>query len=238
MDEVPTWERREAWGRAAAIRWLDRGLRPPPTLVLFEGDEATVYVRGASRLERSHDRRADERLAWDELFALGWTLRPEGVLLLTPVRVRTDADGALAGEAEGEAGVGMEWMRRRPDAPPEHGGVVLTYGLDDAGRVTWRDREELPGDDGPLRAPLTAVVTGRWPAEGDDVEERSADLGMSPASLAYSLRCFGLTVGVADGWLERYGFAVPLDPRDVRREDRRRAEAWRDHQRALTEVRR
>lgn len=234
--DVPTWERREEWARAEMTRALDRGLLPAPTVLLFEGDEATVYIRGGPKVGPD----LDQRMAWNELFALGWTLTPERVVVVMPVRVRTDGDGALAGEVEGQAGIGMEWMRRRPDGPPAHGGLVHTYGLDDAGRLAWRDREELPADDGPLHAPLTAVVTGRWPAGPDDEdgEGRPADLGMSPASLAYSLRGSGLTIGVATGWFSHYGFDVPIRPRLVRPEDRRRAEAWWDHRRELTEVRR
>lgn len=235
MDR-PSWDGREAWGRAEMSRALDRGLEPVPRMLLFEGEEATVYVRG-SRMPAVG---RDQRTAWSELFALGWTLQPEGALVVMPVRVRTDVGGGLAGEAAGEAGIGMEWMRRRADGPPQHGGIVLTYGLDDAGRPVWRDRDELPAGDGPLHAPLTAAVTGRWPAgSGDDDADgdaRPADLGMSPAGLVYALRGFGLTVGVAMGWSSYYGFDVPIDPREVRREDRRRAEAWWDHRRELTEV--
>ena len=233
--DVPTWERREEWARAEVRCWLDRGLQPPPILLLFEDDEASLYVRGAVRPAPE----LDQRVAWNELFALGWALTPEAALVVTPVRVRTDADGALAGEAEGGPGIGMEWMRRQPDGAPEHGGVVHTYGLDDLGGLVWRDREELPDDDGPLRDHLTAVVTGRWPAGADggvDGEGREADLGLSPASLAYSLRAFGLTIGVADGWFSAYGFDVPVDPRQVRPEDRQRARAWRSHRRGRSEV--
>lgn len=234
---VPTWERREDWALDEMRCWLDRGLQPPPILVLFEGDEATLYVRGACRPAPE----LDQRTAWSELLALGWALTPEAAMVVTSVRVRTDADGALAGEAEGEAGVGIEWMRRRPGGAPEHGGVVHTYGIDDAGAPRWRDRSELPGNDGPLHAPLTAVVTGRWP-EGDAAGDaaggggRAADLGLPPASLAYSLRAFGLPIGVASGWFARYGFDEPVDPRHVRPEDRERARAWRSHRRGRAEV--
>lgn len=235
MDR-PTWERREAWAREDVWPWLDRGLFPPPTLLLFEGNEATVYVRGGARYARPWAS-ADERTRWNELFALGWTLTPEAALLVTPVRLRSDAQDELLSEAEGEAGVAMTWMRRRTGAPPEAGGVIHTYGLDDAGDVTWRDRLELPPGTVPMDEALTATVTGRWPAgpgAGPDGAGRTADLGMAPSSLAYSLRCFGLTIGVARGWIEHYGFDVPIDPTQVRREDRRRADAWRA--RALAEV--
>ncbi|MBW3620141.1 MAG: hypothetical protein KY461_07850 [Actinobacteria bacterium] len=233
--DVPAWERREEWALAEVGCWLDRGLQPRPILLLFEDDEATLYVRGALRPAPQ----LDQQLAWSELFALGWALTPEAALVVTPVRVRTDADGALAGEAEGGAGIGMEWMRRRHDGAPEHGGVVHTYGIDDAGDVIRRDRVELPDDDGPLRDQLTAVVTGRWPAGaggGAVGGGPEADLGLPPASLAYSLRAFGLTIGVADGWFARYGFDAPVDPRHVRPEDRQRARAWRSHRRGRTEV--
>jgi hypothetical protein len=228
--EPPTWQGREAWSRAETARSLDRGLQPVPTLVLFEGEEATVYVRGSTRTgHRELPREDAQRLAWSELFVLGWTLTPEAALVVLPARVRTDDDGALVGEAEGEAAITMEWMRRRETGPPEHGGVVLTYGLDDRGEVVWRDREELT-EGGPLYAPLGATVTGRWPA-GSEEDERPADLGMPASELACSLRCFGLTVGVARGWYSHYGFDVPIAPGKVRREDRRRAEAGRERSR-------
>lgn len=226
----PTWGRREEWAREEVRPWLDRGLLPPPVLLLFEGDEATVYVRGGAHAVRP-GQPPDERMRWNELFALGWALTPEAALLVTSVRLRSDAADDLLSQAEGEAGVGMAWVRRRPDGPdrpPEAGGVLHTYGLDDAGEVTWRERIELAADaELPMGDALTAIVTGRWPADPDAGDDgRRADLGMSPASLAYSLRCFGVTIGVARGWVERYGFDVPVDPRQVRREDRRRAEAW------------
>lgn len=228
--DVPAWERREEWALAEVGCWLDRGLQPRPILLLFEDDEATLYVRGALRPAPQ----LDQQLAWSELFALGWALTPEAALVVTPVRVRTDADGALAGEAEGEAAIAMEWMRRRDGGALEHGGVLLTYGLDDRGEVAWRGREELAGD-GPLSGALTATVTGSWPASSMRAE-RPAELGMPAAELAYSLRCFGLTIGVARGWAAHYGFDVPVPPRKVRREDRRRAEAWRDRSRGRAQV--
>lgn len=228
--ERPTWQDREAWALAEAGRYLDRGLLPPPTLLLFEGDEATLYVRGGPKVGA-----VEQGAAWSELFALGWALRPEAALLVTSVRLRTDADDAPLGEAEGEAGVGFEWMRRRAGEPPEHGGAVVAYGLDDAGAAAWRDREDF-GDDGPMKAALTAAVTGRWPADDRHPDGRPADVGMPPANLAYALSRFGVTIGVADGWFERYGFHLPVAPDQVRREDRRRARARWDRRHELTEV--
>ncbi len=229
--ERPTWQDREAWALTEAARHLDRGLLPPPTLLCFEGDEATLYVRGGPKVGE-----VDQKLAWGELFALGWTLRPEGALLLTTVRLRTDADDALLGEAEGEAGVTVAWARRRGEGEAhEYGAALFAYGVDDAGAFTWRDREDIVAG-GPLEGPLTAAVTGRWPADDRHPDGRPADVGMPPSGLAYALSRYGLTVGVADGWFERYGFHVPIDPHDVRREDRRRARARWDRRRELTEV--
>lgn len=228
----PRWERLEEWARTEASRSLDLGLDPHPALVFFEGEEPTLYVRGGARYERAGP--DDQALRWNELFGLGMVIHPERAAVVTPTRIRTDSDGALAGEAEGEMGVFVGWARRRDGTDPEQGGVVLTYGLDDRGSPSWGDRYEL-ADSSPLRTHLDATVTGRWRADDGDQPYRER-IGMTPAGALYALTRFGLTVGVAPDWYARYGFDEPLPPGDVRPEDRRRAQRrWRAD-RPTTEV--
>lgn len=220
MDRPP-WDRLEGWARAEASRSLDVGLDLQPTLVFFEGERPTLYVRGGARYGPSTP--ADRALWWNELFGLGMIVHPERAAVLTPTRLRPDSDGSLAGEAEGEMGVLLGWTRRRDGDEAEQGGVVLSYRLDDAGSPHWKDRFELEETAGPLSRHLIATVTGRW---GDDRDGRPTlrSTGMTAAGLVYAVTRFGLSVGVDPDWYARYGFDEPIPPSKVRPEDRRRAE--------------
>jgi hypothetical protein len=213
--DTPTWPDREAWARDHAAGYLQHGLLPRPTVVLFEGDDATVYVRGGQRFGAEADPTQHE--SWSLLFGLGYVLRPEGAMVATPIRLRSDGDGALMGEAEGEAALGIEWMRRRSGGAVEHGGVVHTHGIDDRGGHVWRERIEASSGVG-FRPLLSTAVEGGARADG---AVPAVDMGA--AESLYAITRFGFTVGVAHGWRERYGFDRPIDPRKVRREDRRRA---------------
>lgn len=229
----PNWDRLEDWARSEASAYLDIGLQPHPTLLFFEGEDATLYVRGGAKYATSAT--DDQALRWNELFGMGMVIHPEGAALMTPTRLRTDADGSLAGEAEGESGVFVGWARRRDAAPPEQGGVILTYGLDDAGRPEWNERIELP-EGGPFSTYLAATVTGQWHQAGRTGSPGDV-IGMTPAGIAYALSRFGFSIGVDPGWYGRYGLDEPLPPRELRPEDRRRARRIRQARRSGTGAR-
>jgi hypothetical protein len=232
MDR-PSWDRLEAWARAEAARYLDVGLEPHPTVVFFEGEEPTMYVRAGARYATGH--RADAPSPWQELFAMGMVVHPERAALVAPIRLRTDDDGADLGEAEGEAAVAIDWIRRRDDGSHDRGGAALPYGLDDRGAVRWGEREEFP-EGGPMGQFLTATVTGRWFTQ-DDRAGAPEGIDMGPAEMAYAFTRFGFVLGVARDWWERYGLDEPIAPEKVRPEDRRRARRRWDARRRVAEVR-
>lgn len=227
MDR-PRWDRLEDWGRGEASRYLAEGLDPHPTLAFFEGDEPTLYTR-AGAIYATAGARSDD-LRWRQLFGMGMVIHPERAVLMSTGRLRTDDDGALLGEAEGEAAVFVSWARRREGAAPEQGGVVLAYGLDDTGAVRWGERFELP-DGGPPGRYLAATVTGRWSDDGPDEDP----VEMSAAELAYAMSRYGFALGVDPDWRQRYGLDQPIAARGVRPEDRARAK--RLPRRHPTEVR-
>lgn len=214
----PGWDDLTTWVRAEAEEMLDRGPGLCHTLVLFEDDQATVYVR--SRL-RHPDRPGDDQLLLGELFALGWTLRPTGACIACPVNLRADGDDGLVSLAGGSAGVALEWVRRGDGAGRDQGALVIPYRLDDGGQVIWEEPETLERG-GPFREHLEGVV-----GEAEVPVRAALEDGFGPAELAYTLTRFGLVVGVDRRWRGRYGFDAPLDPRMVRREDARRARGLR-----------
>lgn len=228
----PSWDRLEDWARREAARYLDVGLAPHPTVVFFEGDEATLYVRAGARYVTGH--RADQPSPWHELFAMGMVIHPERAALVAPVRMRTDGDGADLGEAEGEAAVAIDWIRRRDDGPHDRGGAAWAYGLDDRGGVRWGEREEFP-EGGPMGDLLTATVTGRW-FEHDGAAAEPVRVDMGPAGMAYAVSRYGFVIGVARDWWGRYGLDRPIAPESVRPEDRRRARGRWDARRRVEEV--
>jgi len=222
----PCWDRLEEWAQAEAGAYLDAGLLPRPTLLYFEGEQATLYAR--DDISDTTPPGADASLRWNQLFGVGMVIHPEGVAVATPTRLRTDDDGMLVGEAEGEAAVYVGWARRRDGAEPEQGGVILTYGVDDRGGVRWSDRHEL-SEAGPLAPLLNATITGRW-LQTDGGSRGGDQADISRAGLVYGLSRFGVSVGVARDWYARYGLDEPINPRHVRPEDRRRAHRfWQAH---------
>jgi hypothetical protein len=207
----PRWDDPAGWARREADAVLERGLAPRPSVLLFEGERPTAYVRG--RASYRDDPHRD--VLYAELFALGELLCPEGVCVAYPVTIRPDDHDGPAIAAAGRPGIAVERVRRRPGADPEHHGCMLPYGLDDTGARSWDEPASL-GDGGPLQTTLAAMVT---PGENRFEEH------VRPAGMVYALTRFGLVVGVDPDWRERYGLDDALDPREVRREDRDRVRA-------------
>lgn len=210
---APSWHEPVATARREAERPLSRGLAVRPTLVGFEGDEPTLYVR--SRLAW-HDTDGERDAVSRELVALPLLLGLWRLLVVSPGRLFDPSldDPALA-DALADRAVTVDIAHRDDQGKVATSGHVLPYTLGDDGQPTWETPIHLP-DGGPWTGTLKQVLT-----DGGDLDE---DGRLGPAGFAYALSRRGVVVAVAPGCRSRYRFDQAVSPRQVRSEDRRRAQ--------------
>lgn len=207
---MPSWHDPVATARREAELPLSRGLTPRPTLIAFEGDEPTLYVR--SRLAWDPD---EQTMLMRELVALPVELGPSRLLVVSPGRMSDpDLDDPVLRDVSFEAVITVDAVERDDTGRIRRSGHLLPYTIGDAGEPSWQAPTELP-EGGPWAPILEQVLTG---AHGLDDESRVGAVGV-----AYALSRWGVVVAVAPAWRSRYGFDEPFSPRRVRSEDQRRA---------------
>lgn len=242
---VPDWDDPIATAHQEAAVRLARGLPVRPTLIGFEGHEPTLYVRG--RLAFAGP---DREVAVPELLLLPRMLGLRRMMIVSQVtmsasdplldagapphadlstqpgsargsRTRAahpapdDVDAAVHRALFAQRAIVVDRVQRDEPGMIDGGCHVLRYRIDDRGRCCWDDPVELPD-----AGPWTEVVAQQFAAgERDDRPD-----ALRPTDATYALTRFGVTIAVAPTWRARYGFDGPLDPRGVRREDRRRAQ--------------
>ncbi len=209
-----------ATARDEAAPRLARGHDLRPTLLGFEGDEPTLYVRSAP--------------AWvgvtRDSVAAGLVMLPcllgiRRLLVVCESRVTDHSiDDPVARDAHAERGVLVTRAEQHGDDRPVTSGHLLTWQRSGPQQVAW-DAPIGFDDDGPWGGILVHALGqagGEGPGDG------------RPNSVVYGLSRCGVVVAVAPRWRERYGLDQPVDPRGVRREDRRRAHAHRSAGRPST----
>lgn len=217
-----------ATARDEATPRLARGLELRPTLLGFEGDEPTLYVRSAPAwIGTTRDSIAAS------LAMLPRMLGIKRVLVVSESRVTDHAiDDPVARDAQAERGVLVARAEQHGDERPVMSGQLLTWQRGDAKEVAWDPPLEVEdgGPWGPVLAHALRETDGDGPGGSGPGGSRSAGSvrgASEPGSVVYGLSRLGVVVAVSPGWRERYGFDRPVDPRGVRREDRRRAQAYR-----------
>ena len=219
---APSWHDPVATARREAERPLSRGLAVRPTLVAFEGDEPTLYVR--SRLV--WDTTVDPDLVRRELVALPALLGQSRLLVVSPGRLSDPSvDDPVLADALADEAVTVDVAERDDQGGLNTSGHVLPYTLGDDGRPTWDAPIHLP-DGGPWAATAEQVLAGGWHPDDDG--------RLGAAGFAYALSRLGVVIAVAPDWRTRYGLDRPVDPRLVRSEDRRRAQRYRPRRRHST----
>ena len=226
-----------ATARQEAVPRLERGLAVHPTLIAFEGDEPTLYLRARPPSCVDDDGVVAELLLLPDLLDLTRLLVVSEVRLGAPESfddgsapagpcpraVRPELDSVEAAEA-GRA-ISVDRVERDACGAINRDGQLLAYHLDDHGELRVTPPEPLP-QGGPWAEILAHRLQQRPTPDPDD--------DFSPAGAAYALSRFGVVVAVAPGWASRYGFDRPVDPAMVRPEDRRRAQARRRRRAAVT----
>lgn len=216
---TPTFDDPCATARDEATPRLARGLDLRPTLIGFEGDEPTLYVRSAP---------AWVGTTWNSVTAalvmLPCLLGIRRLLVVCESRVTDHSiDDPVARDAHAERGVLVTRAEQHGDDRPVTSGHLLTWQRPGPQQVAWDAPIRL--DDGPWGDVLSHAL-GRADRQGPGDGR--------PSSLVYGLSRCGVVVAVAPRWRERYGLDQPVDPRGVRREDRRRARARRSAGRPST----
>lgn len=234
-----------ATARDEAAPRLACGLELRPTLLGFEGDEPTLYVRSAPAWTGTT---RDSIAA--SLVMLPRMLGIKRVLVVSESRVTDHAiDDPVARDAQAERGVLVARAEQHGDERPVTSGQLLTWRRAGPQELAWDPPIEL--DDGgpwdPVLIHAFSPEDGHGPGrsargeggrgEGGPGGSRSGGSvrgAGEPGSVVYGLSRLGVVVAVAPGWSERYGLDRPVDPRGVRREDRRRAQAYRSAFRPTT----
>jgi len=234
---MPSFHDPIATARQEAVPRLERGLAVHPTLIAFEGEEPTLYLRGRPPTCVEDDEVIAELLLLPDLLDLTRLLVVSEVRLGVPEpfdvdpepvgthsrAVRPDLDSveaALAGRA-----ITVDRVERDALGAISRDGLLLEFHLDDQGGLRFEPPEPLP-QGGPWAEILATRMSRRQPPDADD--------DFSPPGAVYALSRFGVVVAVAPGWGARYGFDRPVDPAMVRPEDRRRAQTRLRHRAALT----
>jgi hypothetical protein len=214
-QEAPNWYEPVATARREAQHPLTRGLTVRPTVIGFEGDEPTLYVR--SRLAW-HDSDAERSALSNELLALPLLLELSRLLIVSPGRLLdSDLDDPEVADALAERAVTVDIAERDDHGQVTTSGHALPYTVRDDGQPTWDTPIHLPGG-GPWSGALRKALTDRPRLDKDG--------RLGAAGFAYALSRSGVVVAVAPGWRSRYGFDQPVRPGRVRSEDRRRAQRY------------
>jgi len=239
-----------ATARDEATPRLARGLELRPTLLGFERDEPTLYVRSAPPwVGTTRDSIAASLVMLPRMLGI------KRVLVVSESRVTDPSiDDPVARDAQAERGVLVARAEQHGDERPVMSGQLLTWQRAGSHEVVWDPPIELD-DGGPWDPVLTHAFSsadGNGPGRngrgrsgtseggpGGSRSSRSRSGGSvrgagEPGSVVYGLSRLGVVVAVAPGWRERYGLDRPVDPRGVRREDRRRAQAYRSAFRPTT----
>lgn len=219
---APSWHEPVATARREAERSLSRGLAVRPTLVAFEGDEPTLYVR--SRLVWDHF--VDRDLVCRELVALPALLGQSRLLVVSPGRLTDPSvDDPVLADALADRAVTVDVAERDDQGGLATSGYVLPYTLGDDGHPTWDAPIHLP-DGGPWAATVAQVLMGGCHLDDDG--------RLGAAGFAYALSRRGMVIAVAPDWRTRYELDRPVNPRLVRTEDRRRAQRYASRRRHPT----
>lgn len=221
---LPSFHDPIATARQEAVPRLARGLPVHPTLIAFEGDEPTLYLRGRPPTRVDDDGVVAELLLLPDLLDLTRLLVVAEARLSPP-----DPTGADQGPAGSRAvrpeydspeaaltsrAITVDRVEREPDGAIRRDGLLLEFHLDDRGEPRFEPPEPMEHG-GPWAAVLATRLESRPPVDPQD--------GFVPAGAAYALSRFGVVAAVAPGWQARYGLDRPVDPAMVRPEDRRRA---------------